>query len=83
MIYHLFSAAQAYRNKLSRCNIYQAPIGMELMELKKLPNLAGLTIVQDPADCEVKTMTEAALQLIKANYVLSSDKITNFLSKLK
>ncbi len=76
------SAAQAYRNKLVGV-ILSGANRDGAYGLKKVSELGGLTIVQDPADCEVKTMTEASLQLIKANYVFSSDKITNFLSKLK
>jgi two-component system chemotaxis response regulator CheB len=76
------SAAQAYRNKLVGV-ILSGANRDGAYGLKKVSELGGLTIVQDPADCEVKTMTEASLQLINANYVFSSDKITNFLSKLK
>ena len=76
------TAAQAYRNKLVGV-ILSGANKDGAYGLKKVADLGGLTIVQDPADCEVRTMTEAALQLTKANHVLSSDKITNFLSKLR
>jgi two-component system chemotaxis response regulator CheB len=77
-----FTAAQAYRDKL---------IGIILSGankdgangLRKIADLGGLTIVQDPNDCEVPTMSEASLHLTKVNYVLSSEKICNFLNKLK
>jgi two-component system, chemotaxis family, protein-glutamate methylesterase/glutaminase len=76
------TAAQAYRNKL---------IGLILSGanrdgaygLKKVAELGGLTIVQDPKDCEVKTMTEAALQLTKVNYVYTADKILSFFRQIK
>jgi two-component system, chemotaxis family, protein-glutamate methylesterase/glutaminase len=50
--------------------------------LKKVADLGGLTIVQDPACCEVKTMTEASLQLTKVDYVFTNEKIITFLAKL-
>ncbi len=75
------TAAYAYRNKL---------IGILLSGankdgaygLKKVAELGGLTIVQDPKECEVKTMTESALQITKVNYIMTVDKIINFLVKL-
>lgn len=51
--------------------------------LKKVKEAGGLTIVQDPKDCQVSTMTEASLNLIKADYVFSNERIADFLSKLK
>jgi two-component system, chemotaxis family, protein-glutamate methylesterase/glutaminase len=76
------SAAQAYRNKLIGV-ILSGANKDGAYGIKKVAELGGLTIVQDPSDCEVKTMTEAALQLTQANYVLSADKIINFLGKIK
>ena len=76
------TAAQAYRNKLIGV-ILSGANRDGAYGLKKVAELGGTTIVQDPADCEVRTMTEAALQLTNVNYVLASDKISNFLSKLK
>jgi two-component system, chemotaxis family, protein-glutamate methylesterase/glutaminase len=75
------TAAQAYRNKLVGV-ILSGANKDGAYGLKKVADLGGLTIVQDPADCEVKTMTESALQLTKANHILSADKIASFLSKL-
>jgi two-component system, chemotaxis family, protein-glutamate methylesterase/glutaminase len=51
--------------------------------LKKVSDFQGYTIVQDPNECQVKTMTESALQLIKANEVLSTNGIINFLQRFK
>jgi two-component system, chemotaxis family, protein-glutamate methylesterase/glutaminase len=76
------TAAQAYRNKLVGV-ILSGANKDGAYGLKKVSDLGGLTIVQDPNDCEVKTMTEAALQLTKVNHVLSSEKIINYLSRLK
>lgn len=75
------TAAQAYRNKLVGV-ILSGANRDGAYGLKKVADLGGLTIVQDPADCEVKTMTESALQLTKANHILTADKIASFLSKL-
>jgi two-component system chemotaxis response regulator CheB len=77
-----FTAAQAYRNKLIGV-ILSGANRDGAMGIKKVSELGGMTIVQDPNDCEVKTMTESSLQLIKADHVLSADKIVNFLSKYK
>jgi two-component system, chemotaxis family, protein-glutamate methylesterase/glutaminase len=76
------TAAQAYRNKLVGV-ILSGANKDGAYGLKKLSDLGGLSIVQDPNDCEVKTMTEAALQLTKVNHVLTSDKIIKYLSRLK
>ena len=76
------TAAHAYRSKLI-CIILSGANKDGAYGMKKVAELGGLTIVQDPATCDVKTMTEASLQLTKVNYVLSPEKINNFLSKLK
>ncbi len=51
--------------------------------LKKVKDNGGLTIVQDPAECQVKTMTEASLQLTKADHIFTTNQIIDFLKKLK
>ena len=76
------TAAQAYRNKLVGV-ILSGANRDGAYGLKKVADLGGLTIVQDPLDCEVRTMTESALQLTKVNHILTADKIAAFLSKLK
>lgn len=76
------TAAQAYRNKLIGV-ILSGANRDGAYGLKKVADLGGYTIVQDPFDCEVKTMTEAALQLTKVNQVLTAEKIINLLTKLK
>ena len=77
-----YTAAQAYRNKLIGI-ILSGANRDGAMGFKKIADLGGYTIVQDPKDSEVATMPESALQLTKANQVLSAEKIINFLSKLK
>ena len=76
------TAAQAYRNKLIGV-ILSGANRDGAFGLKKISELGGMTIVQDPDSCEVKTMTEAALQLTKANYVFSVDKIINYFRQIK
>lgn len=76
------TAAHSYRNKLIGI-ILSGANRDGAYGLKKVADLGGLTIVQDPNDCEVRTMTEASLQLTKVNHVFNSEKISNFLSKLK
>lgn len=51
--------------------------------LKSVADRGGLTIVQDPAECEVKTMTESAIQLTKVDHVFKTEEIIRFLSKIK
>jgi two-component system, chemotaxis family, protein-glutamate methylesterase/glutaminase len=75
------TAAQAYREKaigiiLSGANKDGA------LGLKKIKDLGGLAIVQDPAECQVQTMTEASLKLTKVDYVLKTNQIIDFLIKL-
>lgn len=76
------TAAQVYRNKLIGI-ILSGANKDGAFGLKKVAELGGLTIVQNPDNCEVKTMTEAALHLTKVNYVLSSDGIVNFFRQIK
>jgi len=75
------TAANAYRQKL---------IGIILSGankdgsygLKKVHDNGGTTIVQDPNECEVRTMTQSALQLTKVSNVYTTDQIIKYLSKL-
>lgn len=76
------TAAQAYRNKLIGI-ILSGANKDGAVGIKKVADLGGLTIVQDPKDCEVRTMTEATLQITKVDHIMTSEKISNFLSKLK
>ncbi len=75
------TAANAYRQKL---------IGIVLsgankdgaFGLKKIHDCGGVTIVQDPNECEVRTMTQSALQLTEVDHVYTTDQIIQFLQKL-
>jgi two-component system, chemotaxis family, protein-glutamate methylesterase/glutaminase len=75
------TAAHAYRERLIGV-ILSGANRDGAYGLKKVAELGGLTIVQDPDDCDVRTMTESSLQLTKVNYVFSSEKISNFLAKI-
>lgn len=75
------TAAQAYREKaigiiLSGANKDGA------FGLKKIKDMGGVAIVQDPEECQVQTMTEASLKLTKVDYVLKTNQIIDFLKKL-
>jgi two-component system chemotaxis response regulator CheB len=76
------TASNVYRDKLIGVILSGANQDGAL-GLKKVKENRGLTLVQDPKDCQVSTMTEASLNLIKADYVFSSDRIVEFLSKIK
>jgi two-component system chemotaxis response regulator CheB len=43
--------------------------------LSQIKEYGGLTIVQDPEDCQVKTMTSAAISATKVDYVLKANEI--------
>ncbi len=51
--------------------------------LKKVKDNGGLTIVQDTAECQVPTMTNASLQATKVDHIMKTDEIIQFLLKLK
>jgi len=44
--------------------------------------MGGLTVVQDPKECQVKTMTTAAMDITNVDKVLSTDEIIRFLKFL-
>lgn len=76
------TAAEAYRNKLVGI-ILSGANKDGAYGLRRIAELGGYTIVQDPNQCEVKTMTEASLQLYSSHQVFSVEKIINFLINLK
>jgi two-component system chemotaxis response regulator CheB len=75
------TAANAYREKLIGI-ILSGANKDGAFGLKKVHDCGGITIVQDPNECEVKTMTTSALQLTKADFVYSTDQIIRFLQKI-
>lgn len=76
------TAANAYREKLIAIILSGANKDGAL-GLKKVHDNGGVTIVQDPNECEVKTMTQSALQLTKVDCVYTTDQIISYLKKLK
>lgn len=76
------TAAAAYREKLVGI-ILSGANRDGAYGLKKVKDNGGLTIVQDPKTCEVKTMTEASMELTKVDHVFNVDQIINFILKLK
>ncbi|HQH41064.1 MAG TPA: chemotaxis protein CheB [Bacteroidales bacterium] len=75
------TAARAYRNHLIGVLLSGANQDGAL-GISKIKELGGITIVQEPASCEVKTMPEAALKLLDPDFVLSPEQIVNFLTNL-
>ncbi|MBN2812732.1 MAG: chemotaxis protein CheB [Bacteroidales bacterium] len=76
------TAANAYRDKLIGIILSGANKDGAL-GLKKVRDNGGVAIVQDPNECEVKTMTQSALQLTSVDYVYTTDQIINYLQKLR
>ncbi len=50
--------------------------------MMKIKRRGGMTIVQDPAECMIDTMPNAALQLTEIDHVLKVDQILEFLIEL-
>lgn len=75
------TAANAYRDKLVGVILSGANKDGAL-GLKHVVDKGGLAIVQDPQECEVRTMTESSLKLTKVNHVYKTNEIINFLTKL-
>lgn len=75
------TAANAYREKLIGI-ILSGANKDGAFGLKKVHDCGGIAMVQDPNECEVKTMTTSALQLTKADFVYSTDQIIRFLQKI-
>jgi len=77
----LGSAAYVYKEKL---------IGILLsganrdggMGMKHIKDKGGYTIVQDPKECVIDTMPQAALKLTKIDLILTIDDIIEFLNEL-
>jgi two-component system chemotaxis response regulator CheB len=50
--------------------------------MKEIHDKNGTTIVQDPASCDIDTMTKAALNLFEPDHIFTPDKITEYLNQL-
>lgn len=75
------TASQAFKDKLIGI-ILSGANSDGAAGLQKVKENNGLTIVQDPAECQVRTMTESAMKLTKVDHVLNTDQIIKFLLKL-
>ncbi len=51
--------------------------------LKLMKDMGGTVIVQSPDECQVRTMTSAALSITDVDFVFTSQQIINYLQKLK
>jgi len=76
------SAAYSYKKKLVGI-ILSGANKDGAYGLKKVKDSNGLAIVQDPAECQVKTMTTASMKLTTVDHVFNTNQIINFLLKLK
>ena len=77
----LESAAYVFRHRLIGILLSGAnsdgAVGM-----KKIKDRGGLTIIQDPEECMIKTMPTAALNLTEIDYILNTEDITKFIAEL-
>jgi two-component system chemotaxis response regulator CheB len=76
-----FTAAYAYRKSLLGIILSGANKDGAL-GLKKVHDLGGTTIVQDPEECEVRTMTDSSLKVTKVDHIYKTDQIIRFLQKI-
>ena len=51
--------------------------------LKKIKDAGGTAMVQDPEECEVSTMSQAAMNTSDINYIYNTNQIIDFLLKIK
>jgi two-component system chemotaxis response regulator CheB len=75
------STAQSYRQKLVGI-ILSGANRDGAAGMKKIAELGGTTIVQDPQECEVRTMTEATLNITKVTHIYKTDQIIHFLKSI-
>lgn len=76
-----FSAAYNYKRKLVGIILSGANKDGAL-GLKDVKDSGGLTIVQDPNECQVPTMTMASMNATNVDYVYSTKRIIDFLLNL-
>lgn len=50
--------------------------------MKAIKDFGGKTIIQDPEECQVKTMTTAAQKVTQIDYTLTTPEIIDYLKKL-
>lgn len=74
------TAAEAYRNKLAGVILTGANKDGS-RGLKRIKDLGGITIVQDPKTAEVDMMPKAAIQSVEVDFILPLKDIGQFLIK--
>ena len=77
-----FSASYNYKRKLIGI-ILSGANKDGAMGLKSVNDNGGLTIVQDPKECQVPTMTLASMNATKVDHVYSTARIIDYLLSLK
>lgn len=76
-----FSASYNYKKKLVGIILSGANRDGAL-GLKSVKDSGGLTIVQDPKECQVATMTEASMSVTNVDHVYNTRQIIDFLLNL-
>jgi two-component system, chemotaxis family, protein-glutamate methylesterase/glutaminase len=76
------SAAYTYKSKLIGI-ILSGANKDGAYGLSQVKENGGLTIVQDPEECQVKTMTAAAIAGTKVDHILNLEDIIRFLLKFR
>jgi len=77
----LSSAAYVYRDKLIGILLSGANRDGGL-GMKHIKDKGGFTVVQEPEECIIDTMPQAALKLTKVDLILTTDMIIDFLVEL-
>ncbi|MCF8230105.1 MAG: chemotaxis protein CheB [Bacteroidales bacterium] len=75
------TASYAYKNKLIGI-ILTGANNDGAAGLKKIQELGGFTIVQDPEEAEVDTMPLSAIKIMKPDKILKLKEIADFLNKI-
>ena len=75
------SAAYNYKRKLAGV-ILSGANKDGAMGLKSIKDAGGLTVVQDPQECQVPTMTLASLNATNVDHVFSTTRIIDLLLNL-
>ncbi|MBR7067019.1 MAG: chemotaxis protein CheB [Bacteroidales bacterium] len=76
------TAAQIYREKLIGI-ILSGANRDGAYGLKKVKDHGGIAIVQNPAECQVKTMTETSLKMTPVDHIFNTNDIIKYLQKVK
>ena len=76
-----YSAADSYRNKILGI-ILSGANKDGAKGIKRLVDLGGTAIVQDPNEAQITTMPKSALELINTNYIYNTEQIIKFLNNL-